>query len=80
MTPHKGHEQEVAAIIAKLTKAQRAMISRARPGWNEPPRMYGPGITKKALRDRGLAHGDFAYLTPLGLAVRTALASQEQEK
>lgn len=69
-------QQRVEEIAGRLTKAQRFALTTAREGYHEPPRCYGPGVTRKALRERGLAHGDFAYLTPLGLAVRTHLQGQ----
>lgn len=70
---------DIAAIARGLSHAQRLLIVRSRRDWsNEPPRCFGPGTTKKALRERGLAHGDSAYLTPLGLSVRDHLLSGKQ--
>lgn len=68
-------------IVRGMTEAMRAMLLRARREWSDqPPRCYGPANTKKALRERGLGSGDFCYLTPLGLQVRTYLESKEGER
>lgn len=64
-------------VASKLSQHMKAMLRHARPdSYSAPPRCYGRGVTKKALRDRGLGHGDFCYLTPLGLAVREYLLTQ----
>lgn len=61
-------------IARKLTTAQAEALTTATRQWgNGLYRPTAPGVTRKALRDRGLGHGDWAYLTPLGLAVRKAL-------
>ena len=63
--------RRVADVAASLSDPQRAMLARARREWlAHPPRCYGPTNTRKALRDRGLAHGDCCYLTPFGIEVR----------
>lgn len=68
---------DIAAIAAGLSEKQKAMLCRSRRKWSHMPHWCsGPANTKKALRDRGLAHGDFCYLTPLGLAVRQHLMEQ----
>jgi hypothetical protein len=68
---------DLAHIAARLSDAQRSMLLRSRPhNLNEPPRCYGPGTTRKALRERGLGHGDYCYLTPLGLSLAQYLRSQ----
>lgn len=65
-------------IASKLSKTQRQSILSARRNWSyEPPRCYGHPPTMRALRERGLAHGDFCYLTPLGLEVRNILLNGE---
>lgn len=69
---------DAETIARGLSKAQRGSMIRARRAWSdEPPRCYGPGVTLKALRERGLGHGDFCYLTPLGLAVRDVLLMEK---
>lgn len=74
------HAPDIAAIAKGLTKAQREAIGRSRRTWpTEPHRCFGPGVTRKALRERGLAHGDFAYLTSLGLAVRAHIIANQTE-
>lgn len=70
---------EIAAIAKGLSKAMQSMLLWSRPGWREPPRCYGRGVTKKALRERGLGSGDFCYLTPLGLAVRAHLQQADAQ-
>lgn len=70
----------VEQVMKGLTSPMRAMLARSRREWpNLPPRCYGPANTRRALRERGLAHGDFAYLTPLGLEVRARLLSSSGE-
>ena len=69
---------DVAAIVRGLSEAQRRALAMARRDQiDKLPRIYGhAGVTRKALRERGLAHGDPCYLTPLGDAVRTALMEE----
>lgn len=81
-------ESDVEAIAAKLSKAQRALIL-ALPGGGEwvlsagllesfPPNSFR-GFGKQGLVD-GYYHDPMRHrLTPLGLAVRTALLSQTKE-
>jgi hypothetical protein len=69
--------QNIDAIIAELSEAQRVSLISARASYPENIyRVLGHGVTRKALRARGLGHGDFCYLTPLGLAVRSALIGE----
>lgn len=71
--------ENVQEVVAGLSDKMRRMLLWARPDWKEPPRCYGPANTKQALRARGLAHGDFAYLTPLGLAVRAHISKEKND-
>jgi hypothetical protein len=65
---------DVEAVAPSLTKAQREAVERAYSSpFDKHPRVAATGATRKALRDRGLGHGDWCYLTPLGLAVREHL-------
>lgn len=67
----------VAEIAAGLTQPMRDMLRLSRiEGRFGPPRCWGPANTKAALRERGLGHGDWCYLTPLGLAVRAHLRKE----
>jgi len=62
---------EVEQIVARLTQSQKDAVAFAH---GPRPRVFGRGVTRKSLRDRGLCHGDLGYLTPLGLAVRAKLS------
>ena len=67
---------EIARVAEGLTKTMcRALCSARQVNLGEPLRVYDRGMIRKALRTRGLGHGDFCYLTPLGLAIRTHLLS-----
>lgn len=71
-------EQDIAEVAKGLTKAQREAICNANSSYHgDLDRVYGAGVTRKALRERGLGHGDYCYLTPLGLAVRSHLLSEQ---
>ena len=85
MTPPtntEGAVTDVAAIVAKLTKAQRAAVQDC-PG--NPDYCRGAPGSMSVLRDRALIRYFNAFatngkrsglLTPLGIAVRNHLASQ----
>jgi hypothetical protein len=72
--------EDVEAIVAKLTKAQRKAIVTAEKhptgAWRCPYVMFPADRNLKA---KGLANGLWVELTPLGLAVRTYLLSQTKE-
>ena len=78
MTP--GDAPDVAAMAARLTKAMQSALRMASEERQGLYRVRDRGIVRKALRERGLGHGDYCYLTPLGLGVRAHLLAQGDAK
>lgn len=67
------------ALERGLTAAMRRALSTAHPDSIDGNyRVYDRGIVRKALRNRGLGHGDFCYLTPLGAALRAHILGEKQ--
>ena len=72
---------DVDRIVAGLSPAQRAALLNASKSFaRDRDRVAATGATRKALRDRGLGHGDWCYLTPLGLRVRARLAEVQSHE
>lgn len=66
-------------IADGLSEKMHSMLLQARQEeFHQPDRCRGPANTRQALRERGLAHGDFCHLTPLGLAVREILKGEDR--
>jgi hypothetical protein len=69
---------EIAAIAKGLTKAQRRALKEA--VWNETHsewRAFAMFPADRNLKAKGLTFGLWGILTPLGLAVRQHLLSQD---
>ena len=74
----RAMQDEAERIAGEISGTMQAMLLRARHhGFGMPMRCHGPANTMKALRVRGLGHGDYVYLTPLGVAVRAILQQRE---
>jgi hypothetical protein len=77
MTSTEAGRSGMEELAGKLTEAQRAAILNARSSYSgERDRVFAAGMTRKALRERGIGHGDWCYLTPTGLALRAHLQNQ----
>jgi hypothetical protein len=73
--------RDVEGVAKGLTEAQRRAILAARPSYDGlRDCVFAAGMTRKALRERGIGHGDWCYLTPLGLAVRAHLLAQDKSQ
>lgn len=67
-------EQRVAEVVAGLTEAQRRAVMRGRVD-------RAPGFWPlfNSMRAKGLVDSPWGNITPLGLAVRTAILSNKDQ-